>query len=462
MDKGMSGAAVKNDFSKGSVAGNILRMAIPITAAQLVNVVYNLVDRMYIGRLEGSGTLALTGLGICLPVIAIINAFTRLAGQGGASLCSIERGRGDYETAERIMGNSFFLVLLFGAVLMAVGIGFRRPILYAFGASDATYGYAADYLTIYLLGTFFVMITSGMNGFINSQGFAKTGMLTVAIGAALNIVLDPLFIFALGLGVRGAAIATVLSQLVSAVWVMRFLTGRRAVLRLKCKNLRPSAPLMKRILSLGVAGFVMACTNSVVQIAANRMLRLYGSDLYITAMTVLASVREVTMMLVSGITSGSEPVLGYNYGAQQYARVRGGIRFTLTFSLCYSVVVWALLMLFPSVFIRVFNDDPALLTLGRHAMRCYYPLYFMMAFQFGAQSTFVALGKSKQAIFFSLLRKVIIVVPLTLLLPRIAAIGVDGVFFAEPISDLIGGTAAFSTMLATVWFPLKRKEKQHE
>lgn len=311
-------AADANDFSKGSVPRNILRMAVPMTVAQLINILYNIVDRMYLGRLPGH--LALTGLGLCLPIISILMGFANLCGMGGSPLCSIHRGRGENEEAERIMGNSFVLLLLFGAGLSVFCLVFRRPILYLFGASDVTFPYANDYLTIYLLGTLFVMIGLGMNPFINAQGFSVMGMLTVALGAVVNIVLDPIFIFALDLGVKGAALATILSQACSAAWVLKFLTGKKVILRLRLSAFHLQAARVKRILGLGLSGFVMALTNSLVQILCNASLQHYGGDLYVGVMTVVNSIREVISMPVTGITHGCQPVLGYNYGAGAYGR----------------------------------------------------------------------------------------------------------------------------------------------
>ncbi len=450
----------KNDFSQGSVARAILRMAVPITAAQLINILYNLVDRMYIGHIPGTGALALTGLGLCLPVISLVTAFARLCGTGGAPLCSIERGRGDLEKAARIQGNSFLLLLISAVVLTAAGLIFIKPILYAFGASDATWPYAGAYGRIYLIGNTFVLISLGMNSFINAQGFAKTGMMTVALGAVVNLVLDPVFIFALDMGVRGAALATILAQGCSAAWVLKFLTGKKAILRLRLRDLRPDLALIRQILSLGMAGFIMAATNSLVQIVANRTLYAFGGDLYVGVMTILNSIREVIMMPIQGLTNGSEPVIGYNYGAKRYDRVRGSIRFTLVVGIAYNVAIWAVLMLAPTLLMRVFTNDAATLAAGPKAIRLYYMCYALMALQFCAQSAFVALGRSKQAIFFSMLRKVIVVVPAMLLLPRIGELGVFGVFLAEPLSDCTCCIVCFATMMATVWFPMKKLEKE--
>ena len=446
-------SAVQNDFSKGSMARNIVYMAVPMTVAQLINILYNVVDRMYLGRLPGH--LALTGLGLCLPIISILMGFANLCGMGGSPLCSICRGRGENEEAERIMGNSFSLLLLFGAALTVLCLIFRRPILYLFGASDVTFPYANDYLTIYILGTLFVMISLGMNPFINAQGFSRMGMITVAVGAAVNIVLDPIFIFLLDMGVRGAALATVISQGCSALWVLKFLTGKKAILKLRLSALRLQAGRVRRILSLGTSGFVMSMTNSLAQVLCNASLEAYSGDLYVGVMTVINSIREIITMPVQGITSGCQPVLGYNYGAGQYERVCQGIRFTTVLTVGYSVVVWAVVMLLPEPLIRIFNNEADLIAAGIPAFRIYFATFFFMSFQFIGQSVFVGLGRSKNAIFFSLLRKAFIVAPLTLILPAVG-FGADGVFLAEPISNVLGGLACILTMYFTVYRRLDR------
>lgn len=452
--------AATNDFTQGSVPGNILRLALPLTLAQLVNLLYSIVDRIYLGRIPEVGRTALTGVGVCLPVISIVLAFANLCSSGGAPLCSIHRGKGEEEEARQIMGNAFTLLLLFGAALTAVGLVFHEPLLYLFGASDITFPYARDYLVIYLTGTMFVMISLGMNPFINAQGFARTGMFTVILGAVLNLVLDPVLIFGLHMGVRGAAVATVISQGCSAAWVLLFLTGSRTVLRLTFASMRLAAGRVGKILSLGLSGFFMAVTNSLVQILCNASLQFYGGDIYVSVMTVINAVREVISVPVSGLTQGCQPVLGFNYGAGEYGRVRRGIRFTATLVVLVAVTLWAVAMLFPEALIRIFNDDEELLTAGVSAFRIYFATFFGMAFMFAGQSTFVALGRAKHSIFFSLLRKVGIVAPLTLILPGVFGMGVNGVFLAEPISNVVGGAASFTTMLICVYRPLKRREAQ--
>ncbi|MBC2870466.1 MATE family efflux transporter [Bittarella massiliensis] len=449
----------QNDFSKGKVSRNILNLALPMTLAQLINVLYSVVDRMYIGHIPEAATLALTGLGLTFPIISIITAFANLFGMGGAPLCSIARGKGDDERAETIMGNSFFMMVATGLVLTALFLAFKGPLLRLFGASGQTFPYADGYLTVYLCGSVFVMVGLGMNSFINSQGFGKMGMMTVLLGAVTNILLDPLFIFVLHMGVQGAALATVISQFLSAAWVVRFLTSKKAIYRLQKKTMKLDWKLVGEIVSLGMSSFCFAITNSLVQIVCNINLQQFGGDLYVGIMTVANSVREVVSMPMNGLTNGAQPVIGFNYGAREYRRVRSGIRFMSVVCVVYTLAAWLVLMLFPQPFIHLFSSDPDLVGKGAQALGVYFFGYFMMAFQMAGQSTFVALGRSKQAVFFSLLRKAIIVVPLTILLPRIGGLGVIGVFLAEPVSNFVGGSACYLTMLATVWKPLRKAEE---
>ena len=441
-----------NDFSEGKVWRNIISQTIPLTLAQLVQLLYNVVDRIYIGHLPGTDNMALTGVGVTFPIITLISAFTCLFGMGGTPLFSIARGAKEEERAGKIMGNVFTLLFGCSLVLFVLCYLFKEPILYLFGASDASYGYADAYLRIYLLGTTFSMLATGMNGFINAQGFPKIGMLTTVIGAVLNLILDPLFIFVFDLGVAGAALATVFSQMVSAVWVLQFLTGKKALFTLKRRNLKPVPGLVKEIVSLGASGFIMQGTNCLVQIVCNATLQSYGGDLYVGIMTVLNSVREVLSLPINGISSGAQPVLGYNFGAGKYDRVKEGIRFTAMIGTLYTAVMWLLVIVFPKVLISVFSNDHAMLEAGPEVLKIYFFGFIFMTFQFGGQSAFQALGCAKQAIFFSILRKGIIVVPLTLLLPKLG-MGVNGVFIAEPVSNAIGGLACFLTM----WFTLYRR-----
>ncbi len=440
------------DFSQGKVWRNIVSQAIPLILAQLVQILYNVVDRIYIGHLPGENNIALTGVGLAFPVVTLILAFTLLVGMGGSTLFAIARGAKEEEQAEKIMGNSFSLLMILSFVLMAGCYIFHRPILYLFGASDASYVYADAYLKIYLIGTPFTMITTGLNGFINGQGFPKIGMLTTVIGAVINLMLDPVFIFGFDMGVSGAALATIISQMISAIWVLHFLTGKKAILHIRRRNLRIEFGLTKEIITLGTPGFIMQGTNCLVQVVCNATLQNWGGDLYVGVMTILNSVREILTLPVMGIANGSQPVLGYNYGAKQFKRVKEGIRFTASVGIGYTVVAWIFVMLCPKLLITIFSDDKSMLEPGIRSLYIYFFGFFCMAFQFAGQSVFQALGKAKKAIFFSLFRKAIIVVPLTLFLPYMG-FGVDGVFLAEPISNAIGGLACFLTM----WFTLYRK-----
>ena len=449
----------QTDFSTGSVQRNIVEVAVPMIAAQLLNLTYNIVDRIYIGRIAGEGTLALTGVGLCFPLITLITAFSLLYGNGGAPLCAIERGKGDEKEAQMLMGNTFAMLVLTGMVLTVLGLLFYRSVLYAFGASDVTFPYAQEYIRIYLLGTIFVMIVLGMNNFLSAQGFGNMSMLTVLIGAVLNIILDPIFIFALHQGVRGAAIATIISQGCSAVWVLRFLTGSKAQLRLTRESMRLQWQRIRKIVSLGMSGFIMAFTNGLVQVACNSTLQSFGGDLYVGVMTILNSVREIFTMPVQGLTNGASPVMSFNYGEKAYGKVKAGIRFTAIVCIVYTFAAWLVVKLFPEIFIRIFNGDAALVQASTPALHIYFFGFCFMVLQFSGQSVFVALGKAKKATFFSLFRKAVIVVPLTLWLPHVGNLGVLGVYWAEPISNLIGGSACFITMLATVLPELKDSKK---
>lgn len=449
----MAVARNEHDFSQGSIPRNIMSLAVPMTAAQLVNVLYSVVDRIYLGRLPGSSHLALTGLGVTIPIVSIIMGFANLCGTGGGPLFSICRGQGDKKEAELVMGNAFTLLILLGAAVTAFFMILKEPILYLFGASVNTFPYANDYMTIYLLGTLFVMISLGMNPFINAQGFGPTGMMTVVIGAVLNLILDPLFIFVLGMGVKGAALATVISQGVSAAWVMIFLTGRRALIRLRLSALRLESRRARRIISLGLSGFFMNMTNSLVQVVCNATLQAWGGDLYVGIMTIINSLREVFIMPVHGLTNGSQPVMGYNYGAGKPGRVRQSIQFSVGVTVAYAAVFWAVAMLFPQALIFIFNDDPEVIAKGVPALRVYFGLFIFMSLQMASQAVFVGLSHAKQAIFFSLLRKAIINAPLTVILP--IWMGTMGVFAAEAVSQLVGGVACSLTMYFTVYRPLR-------
>lgn len=449
-------AAGGKDFSKGKVWSNIMAQAVPLILAQLVQLLYNVVDRIYIGHLPGADSLALTGIGLVFPLTTLVAAFTNLFGMGGAPLFSIERGAGNDEKAEKILGNTFTMIFASSFVIFALCYIFRKPVLYLFGASDASYVYADEYLRIYLFGTTFTMLSTGLNGFINAQGFPKTGMMTTLIGALLNLILDPLFIFVSDMGVGGAALATIISQAVSAVWVMHFLLSRKgkAAYHIKLSCMKPEWKLVGDITTLGMAGFIMQATNCMVQVVCNATLKVFGGDLYVGIMTVINSVREIMSLPVSGLTSGSQPVLGYNYGAGKYDRVKSGIRFTAAIGIAYTALAWIIVLIIPKQLMGIFTEDAQTIAYGAEALKTYFFGFVFMAFMFTGQSTFTALGCSKHAIFFSLLRKAIIVVPLVIILPRIG-FGVMGVFLSEPISNVIGGLASFITMYVTVYRKLK-------
>ena len=451
-------AAAVNDFSQGKIWRRVMAQAIPLTLAEIVHLLYNIVDRIYIGHLSSADSMALTGVGLIFPIVSLVGAFTSLFGTGGAPLFSIARGAGEKDKASRIQSNVFVLLLYCSLALTAACYLFKRPLLYLFGASDASYPYADAYLTIYLLGTPFTMLATGLNGFINAQGFPRVGMLTTMLGAALNLVLDPLFIFAFHMGVRGAAVATVISQVISCLWVLRFLNGKKALIPLRREHMRIEGKLFKDIVSLGVVGFIMKGTNSLVQIVCNATLQTYGGDLYVGVMTVVNSVREILFLPVSGITSGALPVIGFNYGARKYSRVRQGIKFMTIACTVYTTVSWIAVLLFPKFFVGIFSSDAALMTAGPAALNLYFFGFFFMSFQSSGQAAFQALGDARHAIIFSLFRKVVIVVPLTLLLPRLG-LGVDGVFAAEPVSNLLGGLACFITMLLTVYKRMGQMEE---
>lgn len=451
---------INKDFTKGSIPSVVLGMALPLMAAQMVNVLYNIVDRIYIGHIPGTGSLALTGVGLTLPVISVIAAFTGLFGQGGAPLCSIARGKGDREEASRVMGNAFSMLLMASVVLMVIGWAVMRPVLMFLGGSENTIDYGCDYLRIYLMGTPFVFCSLGMNTYINAQGFPGRGMLTVLLGAAANTILDPIFIFGFGMGVEGAAWATVLSQLISAVWCLSFLFGRKTPLELSLRTMKLGKQRVGRMLSLGISNFIAGVTNSLVQAVANYQLGLFGGDLYVGTMTMIDSLRTVFLEMMRGFGAGLQPVIGYNYGAGRKDRVLSCIRFSVVGAGIFSAAVWLIFELFPGALVRLMTPDPTLIAVAVPAVRVYYCGIIFMSLQFIAQNTFQGLGRAKFAICFSLLRKAAIVVPLMLILPHLWGLGVDGVFWSEPISDLVGGVASVTTMYLTVYRPIMKETIQ--
>ena len=449
------------DFENGTITGNILGAALPMLVAQLLNLLYNVVDRIYIARIPGEGTAALGAVGLCFPLIVIITAFANLFGSGGAPLFSIYRGKKKEQEAVCIMNTSFTMLSASALILMVIGMCFARPLLILFGASSKALTYALPYLMVYLIGTLPSMLSVGMNPFINAQGYSVIGMISVAIGAVANLLLDPLFIFVLGFGIRGAAIATVISQVLSAVFVLYFLTRKS---ELKVRLLRKSEVpkclgYAKNITSLGTAGFIMQITNSLVTICCNNVLSVTGGDIYISVMTIVSSVRQLVETPIYAMNEGTSPILSYNYGAVRPARVRKAILVLGMMILAYTAVMWSLIILVPGTLIRVFTSDTSLIQDTIPALNQYFAAFIFMDLQYIGQTVFKSLNKKKQAIFFSLLRKVFIVVPLTYLMPYALHMGTRGVFLAEPVSNVIGGSLCFITMLCTVLPELKRMEK---
>ena len=446
------------DFENGNIVSNILKAALPMLVAQIMSLLYNIVDRVYIARIPDVGTTALGAVGLCFPIIVIITAFSNLFGSGGAPIFSIERGKGNHEKAGLLMNTSFTLLALCAVILMIAGLLFARPILVLFGASDAGLTYAYPYLMIYLLGTFPSMAATGMNPFINAQGYATTGMTSVIIGAVANLLLDPLFIFVFGLGIKGAAIATVISQTLSAAFVLYFLhyKAEYRIRFLSKTELAACGQDAKNIVSLGTAGFIMQLTNSLVTICANNVLSVTGGDVYISVMTIISSVRQMVETPIYAITEGSSPIISYNYGARRPQKVRQAGITMAVLALIYTLLIWSVILSAPHFLIGIFSSDQALMTDTVPAMKLYFAAFIFMLLQYVGQTIFKALNKKKYAIFFSILRKVIIVVPLTYILPYALNIGPNGVFMAEPVSNIIGGSLCFIVMLATVLPELKR------
>ncbi|MBR1583287.1 MAG: MATE family efflux transporter [Spirochaetales bacterium] len=436
----------KSDFTQGSIPQNIIRMAVPMTAAVLINALYSIVDRIYLGHIPGAGSYALTGIGLAFPIITIITAFQNLFGNGGAPLFAMASGKGDKELAARYMQNAAFMLIAVGLALTGVAYAVKKPVLWLIGASEVTFPYADDYLNVYLIGTIFVMISVGLNPYINAQGYARTGMMTVMIGTVINIVLDPLFIFVFKLGVRGAAIATIIAQFVSAAWVLKFLFGKHTPIRLTFRGFRPNLGIIGKIMALGVTDFCFALTNSAVSMFSNARLQVLGGDSWVGAMTVISSIREVLLTVMHGVSGAAKPIMSYNYGAKQFKRVKSASNYMLVIVLAYFVLVWALLMFVPGFFAGMFTEESGVYQCSITAIRVFFCLQFFMALQTTGQSTFTSLGMARHALFFSLFRKAILVIPLVYILPNMFNLGVLGVFAAEPVSDVIGATACFVTM----------------
>lgn len=439
------------DFGKGNVAGLIIRQALPLMLSSFVQLLYNIVDRIYIGHIPGEGTDALTGLGLTFPIVSAILAFTMLFGQGGAPVFSIAMGGGKKEKAGKVLGNSFCLLIIGSLILTVLLFIFMKPVLFILGADDATFPYSSAYLKIYLIGTAATMIANGLNYYISAQGFPVTAMITTLTGAVLNIILDPIFIFALHMNIEGAAIATVISQTASMIWVLVFLTGNKPEYRIELKNMRLEFPIVTQICSVGFTGFIMQITNSATQAVCNKTLSLYSDNTYIGVMTIVSSVRDIMSVAVHAITNGASPVMSFNYGAGKNDRVRSGIRFSFLIAFAYTGIAWLLIILFPRFFITLFAKDQSLIEAAVPALHIYFLAYVFMAFQFSGQSTFMSLEKNGRAVFFSLFRKVILVIPLTIILPHFVVPAVNGVFMAEPVSNVVGGLASFLTMYFTVY-----------
>ena len=448
----------KVDFENGRITQNILQTALPLMAAQILNLLYSIIDRVYIGHISGEGTQALAAVGLCFPMIVLITGFTNMFGMGGSPLFSMALGRGDKEEAGQIINTAFRLLIVFAAILLAAGEIFGGPILLAFGATKAELPMALSYLRIYLIGTPFIMIATGMNSYINAQGYTLNGMISVTIGAVCNLILDPILIFALGMGIKGAAAATVISQGASAAYVLFFLFKGKNEFKIRFKF---SFPHGKEIAALGTSPFIMQVTNSLVTIACNNVLMSTGGAVYVSVMTIVSSVRSILDTPVMVFAEGTSPVISFNYGARRPENIIKSIKVMMTFMLPYTILVWLLVMFFPQVFIRIFSSDAEIMADAKRALFLYFFAFVFQSFQYCGQTVFKALGKKYKAIFFSLLRKVIFVVPLTFILPYAFGLGTDGVFMAEPVSNVAGGLACFITMLASVLPELKKmKEEQ--
>ena len=446
----------EQDLGSDSIGRLMFTLAVPAITAQLVNMLYNIVDRIYIGHIPEIGSNALTGVGICFPIIILIMAFSSLVAMGGAPQAAIAMGQQNTEKAERILGNCFTSLLIVAVALTAVFLIFGEPILWAFGASENTIGYANDYLQIYIIGTVFVQIALGMNMFITTQGFAKTSMLTVVIGAALNIILDPVFIFMFNMGVQGAALATIISQGVSAAWVIRFLTGKRTTLHIKKHCMRISPQIMLPVLALGVSPFIMQSTESLLSVVLNTSLLKYGGDIAVGAYTVLGSVIQIVNLPMQGLFQGAQPITSYNYGAQKFDRVKKSVRLLTITAVTYGTVFWLALMLVPQVFVGMFTSDAALTETTVWAMRIFLAGVFAFGFQGSFQNSFLALGQAKVSLLMALLRKIVLLIPLIFIMPVFFENKLFGVFIAEPIADIL---AAIVTTIAFITWARKNLNK---
>ncbi len=437
----------------------LLKLALPTVAAQLINMLYNIVDRMYIGHIKDVGALALTGVGVCMPLIMIISAFAALVGNGGAPRASIYMGKKDTDAAQKILGNCFSLQIIISIILTIILLIGNKTFLLAFGASENTISYAVNYMNIYAIGTIFVQLTLGMNAFITAQGFAKTGMLSVLIGAVANIILDPVFIFGMNMGVRGAALATIISQALSCIWVLSFLFGKKTFLKIKPENLRLHAKIILPCVALGSSLFIMQASESIISVCFNSSLLKYGGDIAVGAMTILTSVMQFAMLPLQGLGQGAQPIMSYNYGAKNNDRVRKTFRLLLKVSFGYSIVLWAIVMLFPQMFAMMFTSDNTLLSFTSQALRIYMASMFMFGIQIACQMAFNALGKAKDSIIVAVMRKFILLIPLIYIMPAIfKANQTNAVYMAEPVADFIA--VCFTAILFAFEFKKAMKENK--
>ena len=440
----------KTDLGSGNVRSLLLKLAIPAVVAQVINLLYNIVDRIYIGHIPVVGTSALTGVGLCLPLLMLINAFASMAGAGGAPRAAISMGQGKKDEAEKILGNCFSALLVFAVILTIIFGIFAKSLLILFGASENTLPYALDYFLIYNVGNIFVLIVMGMNPFLTTQGFAKFSMLTTVIGAVFNIILDPIFIFGLGMGVKGAALATILSQCVSAVWVLKFLTGKKTILKLQLKNLKLIPQVLFPCLALGMSSFIMLSTESLLSISFNSSLAKYGGDLAVGAMTIISSVSQLIMMPINGVCQGAQPLLSFNFGAGKKERVMETFKYELMICAGYTTLFWLLTMIAPQIFASIFSSDAALIEKAAWCMRIYMAGIFALGFQISCQQTFVALGQAKTSLLLACLRKLVLLIPLIFVFPLFFENKVFAVFLAEPISDIVAAmvtTGCFFTKI---------------
>ena len=439
-----------------SVGKLLFKLAIPAIAAQIINLLYNLVDRMYIGHIANVGKLALTGVGVCLPLIMIISAFAALVSMGGAPRASIFLGKGEKDNAEKTLGNSFTLLIIISIILTIIFLLFSKDLLLLFGASENTIEYATSYMKIYSLGTIFVQLTLGLNAFISAQGFAKTSMLTVLIGAITNIILDPILIFGLNMGVAGAALATIISQSLSMIWILFFLTGKKTTLKIRKKHLHLSKEIILPSIALGLSPFIMQATESLITVCFNSSLLKYGGDIAVGAMTILTSVMQFSMLPLTGLTQGGQPIISYNFGAKNAERVKKAFKLLLISCLTYSTILWAAAIIYPQLFVLIFNNDPELVDFASRALRIYMAVSCIFGIQIACQQTFIALGNAKTSLFLALLRKVILLIPLIYIMPMFMAHKTTAVFMSEPVADILA--VATTAILFIVQFNKSMKE----